>query len=105
MSEQTTPREPFTAQTETNFEAFISQPNHKSRSRVGSTERANYRHWLRNPTELPTGTAEEKQSQHVDKHRAISMFELRDGQLWRKAQGKEPAKLFKNDITGYQKKR
>ena len=86
------PREPFTAQIEELFERFINDPDHKNKARLDHEKRLNYWHWLRNSTDRPLGTAEQKQKQYNEKNKALTLFELRDGQLWRRAQDKEPAK-------------
>ncbi|KAI9886357.1 MAG: hypothetical protein M1823_001811, partial [Watsoniomyces obsoletus] len=86
------PREPFSADTEQLFDEFINSSDHKNKARVNHQKRLSYRHWLRNPTDRPLGNAEEKQKQYNEKNKAPTLFELRDNQLWRRAQGSVPAK-------------
>lgn len=82
----------FTRTIEAEFNRFINQPDHGNGFQIGHVKREEYRKWLWNPTDLPTGNAEEKQKQHIDKYRARSLFELHGSQIWRKAHGNEPAK-------------
>ncbi|KAI9882095.1 MAG: Rad2 nuclease, partial [Watsoniomyces obsoletus] len=92
MTTQLTPREPFTGQTEELFDRLINDPEHKNKARVNHEKKLSYRHWLRNPTDRAVGSTSEKQKQYNEKNRALTLFELRDGQLWRRAHCKEPAK-------------
>lgn len=87
-----TPREPFTAQTEAEFDRYINQPDHSNRSRVGHEKRLSYRHWLLHPDEKPTGNASDRQQQSNEKNGALNLFELRDGQLWKQATSSDVAK-------------
>jgi hypothetical protein len=47
-------------------------------------KRANFRYWLCNPNEKPTGTKENIRLQYNRRNQALKYFCLRDGQLFRK---------------------
>jgi hypothetical protein len=86
-------RAPFTAETEQNFDLYLNNPTHTNRQLFTSSKRAEYCYWLRNPKEKPSSEDKDlRQKQYNAKSKALSLFELRDGQLFRKAHDDKPAK-------------
>jgi hypothetical protein len=86
-------RAPFTTETEKNFDTYLDDEATTNRQLFTSSKRSEYRYWLRNPTEKPSSNDPEiRQKQYNDKNKALTLFELRDGQLFRKAEEGQQAK-------------
>jgi hypothetical protein len=86
-------RDLFPPGTEQAFDLYLYQLNNEKRYQFEHVKRAEYRHWLLYQESPVRGeTQQERQQKYNQKNRALSNFELRNGQLLRSATPEEPAK-------------
>jgi transposase InsO family protein len=93
-------RAPFSQETITAFQNLYDNASYTNRQTISAETRFYYRQFLNNNSHPITGTKEQKQRLYTLKNRALKYFELRDGQLYRQAEGHDPAKYV---ICTYEK--